>query len=261
MSTREAAIEAVERYFDTGAFREELAARVAVQSSSREDEHGPDLLAYQERLMRPRFEAMGFSVEIHANPVLPRAPFLVAHRIEDPHLPTLFCYGHGDTVPGEEGRWKDGRDPWTLDVAADERWGERWYGRGTADNKGQHAINMEAMRHIIEARGQPRLQRHLPDRDGRGDGLARPARVLLLAEGPAEGRPPDRVGRPAAGRRQAGHEARNARGDELPPAARVPRRRPSFRQLGRPAGQPGRGADARHHLDHRPRRVRSSCRR
>ena len=154
MSTRGMAIEAVERYFDAGEFRTELATRVAVPSSSREEEHKPDLFAYLDDLMRPRFEAMGFDVHIHANPILERAPFLVARRIEDPSLPTLFCYGHGDTVPGEEGRWKDGRDPWTLDVVKDERWGERWYGRGTADNKGQHAINMEAMRHVLETRGK-----------------------------------------------------------------------------------------------------------
>src|SRR3546814_16444535 len=68
---------------------------------------------------------------------------------------TLFPYTTlFRSVPGEEGRWKDGRDPWTLDVAPDERWGERWYGRGTTDNKGQHAINMEAMRHVLEARGR-----------------------------------------------------------------------------------------------------------
>jgi acetylornithine deacetylase/succinyl-diaminopimelate desuccinylase-like protein len=152
--TRAAAIEAVERYFDEGGFRQELATRVAVQSSSREDEHGPDLMAYLDTLMRPRFEAMSFEVAIHPNAMLARAPFLVARRVEDPHLPTLFCYGHGDTVPGEEGRWKDGRDPWTLDVVADARWGERWYGRGTADNKGQHAINMEALRHVLETRGR-----------------------------------------------------------------------------------------------------------
>src|SRR3546814_993465 len=112
--------------------------------------------------MRPRFEAMGFDVALHANPALDRAPFLLARRIEAPGLPTLFCYGHGDTVPGEEGRWKDGRDPWTLDVAPDERWGERWYGSGTADNKGQQAINMEAMSHVLEARG--RLGHNVTDR-------------------------------------------------------------------------------------------------
>lgn len=151
MSTRAAAIEAVEGYFDSGGFRRELATRVAVPTSSREEEHRPDLMAYLDDLMRTRFEAMGFEVTIHPNPMLDRAPFLVAKRIEDPALPTLFCYGHGDTVPGEEGRWEADRDPWTLTVA-DHSSGERWYGRGTADNKGQHAINMEALRHVIAAR-------------------------------------------------------------------------------------------------------------
>ncbi len=154
MSTREAAIEAAERFFDTGSFREELARLVAVPSSSREEEHAGDLAHYLDGMLRPRFEAMGFAVTRHANPVVERAPFLIARRIEDPALPTLLCYGHGDTVPGEEGRWRDGRDPWTLDVAPDERWGERWYGRGSADNKGQHLINMEGLRHAIETRGQ-----------------------------------------------------------------------------------------------------------
>ena len=149
MTTRDKAIEAVERYFDAGEFLKELATRVAVPSSSREEEHKPDLFAYLDDLMRPRFEAMGFDVHIHANPILERAPFLVARRIEDPSLPTLFCYGHGDTVPGEEGRWKDGRDPWVL-----ARDGERVYGRGTADNKGQHSVHMGALRAVIETRGR-----------------------------------------------------------------------------------------------------------
>ncbi len=153
MSTREAALEAVERYFDEGGFRAELAERVRVPTSSREEEHRPDLMTYLDELMRTRFEAMGFEVEIHPNAALDRAPFLVAKRIEAPDLPTLFCYGHGDTVPGEEGRWEGGRDPWTMEVAETDK-GERWYGRGTADNKGQHAINMEALRHVIEARGR-----------------------------------------------------------------------------------------------------------
>lgn len=153
MTTREAALDAVRAYFDNGGFRAELAERVAVQTSSREEEHRADLIDYLDRLMRQRFEAMGFTVDIFPNSLLDGAPFLVAKRIEDPDLPTLFCYGHGDTVPGEEGRWADNREPWTLDVAETPS-GERWYGRGTADNKGQHAINMEAMRHVIETRGR-----------------------------------------------------------------------------------------------------------
>src|SRR6202034_2257116 len=32
--------------------------------------------------------------------------------------------------------------------------GERWYGRGTADNKGQHSINLAALSLVLEARGR-----------------------------------------------------------------------------------------------------------
>lgn len=153
MTTRSAAIEAAAKSFEDGSFQKDLTALVAVQTSSREEEHRPDLTRYLETEMRKRFEAMGFAVDIHPNEMLDRAPFLVAKRIEDPSLPTLFCYGHGDTVPGEEGRWNEDRDPWTLDVAQPPS-GPRWYGRGTADNKAQHAINMEAMRHVIDTRGR-----------------------------------------------------------------------------------------------------------
>lgn len=153
MTSREAAIDAASTYFKEGGFRAELADRVAVRTSSREEQYRGELLRYLDDLMRQRFEAMGFSVEIHPNRCLERAPFLVAKRIEDPALPTLFCYGHGDTVPGEDGNWSEARDPWTLAVARTPS-GDKWYGRGTADNKSQHAINMEALRHVIETRGQ-----------------------------------------------------------------------------------------------------------
>ncbi len=152
MTTRKAAIEAASSFFDDGGFKAELAECVAVRTSSREQQHQSELLRYLNELMRARFEAKGFAVDIYPNPLLERAPFLVAKRIEDPTLPTLFCYGHGDTVPGEDGRWSEGRDPWSLTVA-ETKTGERWYGRGTADNKSQHAINMEALRHVIETRG------------------------------------------------------------------------------------------------------------
>lgn len=153
MATREAAIKAVSNYFDTGGFQAELAERVAVRTSSRELEHQKELTRYLDDLMRARFEAIGFSVEIYSNEMLERAQFLVAKRIEDPALPTLFCYGHGDTVPGEDGCWSEGRDPWALTVAQTPS-GERWFGRGTADNKSQHAINMEALRHVLQTRGK-----------------------------------------------------------------------------------------------------------
>ena len=60
----------------------------------------------------------------------------------------MLFYGHGDVVRGHEGQWADGRDPWTLTVA-----GERWYGRGSADNKSQHSINIAALAAVLDARG------------------------------------------------------------------------------------------------------------
>ena len=43
---------------------------------------------------------------IHANPVAGAPPLLTAERIEDPALPTVLLYGHGDVVRGDDGRWR-----------------------------------------------------------------------------------------------------------------------------------------------------------
>lgn len=59
----------------------------------------------------------------------------------------MLTYGHGDVVNGMAGRWQEGLDPWTLTVR-----GQRWFGRGTADNKGQHTINLAALSHAIRER-------------------------------------------------------------------------------------------------------------
>jgi acetylornithine deacetylase/succinyl-diaminopimelate desuccinylase-like protein len=76
-------------------------------------------------------------------------PFLIARRIEDASLPTVLTYSHGDVVPGMEGDWDEGRDPWTLSES-----GDLWYGRGIADNKGQFLVNLTAVEALLEARGR-----------------------------------------------------------------------------------------------------------
>jgi acetylornithine deacetylase/succinyl-diaminopimelate desuccinylase-like protein len=93
-------------------------------------------------------QGMGFATEVIANPREGRGPAFVATRIEDPALPTVLVYGHGDVVRGLAGRWSDGLDPWQVTVR-----GERWYGRGTVDNKGQHLIAVEALRAAMAERG------------------------------------------------------------------------------------------------------------
>ena len=84
--------------------------------------------------MAPLLAGLGFACRIHDNPAGADLPILVARRIEDPALPTVLLYGHGDVVRGNAARWDAGRDPWTLRVE-----GDRWYGRGTADNKASTA--------------------------------------------------------------------------------------------------------------------------
>ena len=63
-------------------------------------------------------------------------------------LPTVLMYGHGDVIRGQDASWTRGQGPWTL--AED---GDRLYGRGTADNKGQHSINIAALAQVLAARG------------------------------------------------------------------------------------------------------------
>lgn len=149
MSTREQAIETVEAWFDEGGFFTELARRVAIPTESPDPDRRADLHRYLEDELTPALEALGFSCAVHPNPEPAAGPFLVARRVEDPALHTVFSYGHADVVLGYDDQWRDGLDPWTLTVD-----GDRWYGRGTADNKGQHTINLAALRTVLETRGR-----------------------------------------------------------------------------------------------------------
>ena len=146
--TREQAIAQAEQCFDSGAFRALLARRLALPTESQNPERAAVLADYLESEIRPAFEALGFTCRTLTHPKA-LAPFLYAERIEDPALPTVLGYGHGDVIRGLEKEWKDGLSPWALTEAEG-----RWYGRGIADNKGQHTINMEALRLVLEARGK-----------------------------------------------------------------------------------------------------------
>lgn len=147
--SRDVVINALEAYFDSGEYVLELARRVAIPTESQVPGSIPQLYRYLEQEIGPELEAMGFAVQVLENPESGGGPFLIGRRIEDPSLPTVLTYGHGDVVRGLEGQWRDGRDPWVLDVD-----GERIYGRGVVDNKGQHTINLRALRAVIETRGR-----------------------------------------------------------------------------------------------------------
>jgi acetylornithine deacetylase/succinyl-diaminopimelate desuccinylase-like protein len=147
--SRSSAIARAERYFDDGKFRADLARRVAFRTESQVRESHPQLGLYLADEIAPAFQRMGYTTEILPNPVAHGGPFLIATRREGEGLPNVLSYGHGDVIRGLEPQWRKGLDPWTLTVE-----GERWYGRGTADNKGQHLINMLALETVIAERGR-----------------------------------------------------------------------------------------------------------
>ena len=146
--TREKTIEKALAFFDDGGYVEELSRRVAIRTESQKPEQRPELYRYLEEEITPAFQAMGHDCQVFDNPVDGKGPVLLATRIEDENLPTVLGYGHGDVIRGLEGQWYEGLSPW--ETVQD---GDRLYGRGTADNKGQHTINMNAMRIAMETRG------------------------------------------------------------------------------------------------------------
>ena len=147
--TRDAAIARARAYFDEGGFEADLARRVAIASTSQENAGGPELRRYLADEIAPVLVGLGFAAEIVDNPEEGGPPFLCAERIEAGAGLTLLSYAHGDVVLGLDDGWTGGLRPWSL-----ERRGERFYGRGTADNKGQHSVNLGALAAVLEARGR-----------------------------------------------------------------------------------------------------------
>ncbi|WP_427184695.1 M20 family metallopeptidase [Bordetella bronchialis] len=145
---RAAAIAHADASFTSGAFQAALARRIAMPTESQNPDRAADLAAYLHTELQPAFESMGFACRTLTHPKA-RAPFLYAERIEDPALPTVLGYGHGDVIRGLDAEWQQGLSPWKLTESQG-----RWYGRGIADNKGQHTVNMEALRSVLETRGK-----------------------------------------------------------------------------------------------------------
>lgn len=145
--TRQRALEAASGHFRSGDFVAELDRRVGFRTESQDPGKAAVLRAYLEEEMRPALDRLGFASRVASPPGGGGEIFLVARRHEGDALPTVLMYGHGDVVAGMEGRWRDGIDPWRVTVS-----GDRLYGRGTADNKGQHGINLAALAEVLRVR-------------------------------------------------------------------------------------------------------------
>ena len=145
--SRNTAIQHASVHFDSGAFLADLQRRVAYPTESQEPARAAVLQDYLQHELVPTLEHMGFTTRTVQNPEAGFGPFLLAERHEGPALPTLLSYGHGDVVRGYDAQWAPGLSPWAV-VAQ----GDRIYGRGTADNKGQHSINLAALQSVLEVR-------------------------------------------------------------------------------------------------------------
>ncbi len=146
--TEQQAVQQALEYFDSGTFQQLLARRIACITESQRQDRNAELHHYLHDEIAPQLAAMGFELHFFDNPQAASCPFLIATRIEEAELPTLLCYGHGDVVFGDDENWREGLSPWQL---VEE--GDRWYGRGSADNKGQHCVNLAALEQVFAARG------------------------------------------------------------------------------------------------------------
>ena len=146
--TRDAAIARATDSFDSGAFLALLREAVAMPTESQAPGQEAALRAYLDAFIAPLVTRLGFAPpKVFDNPDGVHGPFLIAERHEGADLPTVLIYGHGDTVRGYPEQWRAGLGPWEIVVE-----GDRWYGRGTADNKGQHVLNLAALEQVIAAR-------------------------------------------------------------------------------------------------------------
>jgi acetylornithine deacetylase/succinyl-diaminopimelate desuccinylase-like protein len=145
--TRADAVARAHAMLRSGEFLGELDRRVGYQTESQNPEKRDALAAYLTDDLQPAFANMDFATRLIESPGQ-KGPYLLAEYQENASAPTVLVYGHGDVVDGMVGEWRDNLDPWRTTQV-----GNRVYGRGTADNKGQHSINMAALRAVKETRG------------------------------------------------------------------------------------------------------------
>jgi acetylornithine deacetylase/succinyl-diaminopimelate desuccinylase-like protein len=145
--TRTDAIARAHAQFQSGEFLADLSRRVAYRTESQSGGRERELRAYLDDELTPALAALDFTSRVVESPS-GKAPFLVAEHRDSASAPTVLMYGHGDVVDGMEGQWRGDLDPWRMTQID-----HRVYGRGTADNKGQHSINLAALRAVREARG------------------------------------------------------------------------------------------------------------
>ena len=146
---RQKAINDAIKYYDNGNFLIDLNRLISKKTTSQVEGSKNFLKEYLSELIGIELEQLGFKINIYENPEPEAGPIMLANRHEDENKPTILIYAHGDTVIGQDEKWDKGLSPWKLTED-----GERLYGRGTADNKGQHWINISGLKTVLKNRGK-----------------------------------------------------------------------------------------------------------
>ena len=100
--TRDQAIAKSFAYFDSGEFFSDIKTLIKIPTESQTKGGLKHCEKYLREAISPVFKKMGFGTKMFANPVNGFGPVLLATRIEDPSLPTILGYGHGDVILGME---------------------------------------------------------------------------------------------------------------------------------------------------------------
>lgn len=147
LSDRTSAITQAKDNINNGEFYQTLARRVAMETESQNPDAAEVLSAYLKQEIQPYMTQLGFECEQFDNPVAGKPPLMIATRIESASSKTLLLYGHGDVTDGQAELWMEGTHPWKM-----AQIGDKLFGRGTADNKGQHTINLMALATVLKQR-------------------------------------------------------------------------------------------------------------
>ena len=231
--SREAAIVRAEAYFDGGAFKADLARRVAIPTESQNPERTGSLRAISIAKCDRRWRQLGFTCRV-LRTQRRAGPLLYAERIEDPALPTVLGYGHGDVIRGLDAGWQRGlvaldahregrpllrpRRRRQQGPAHDQHRGAG----GRAGERGKLGFNAKWLIEMGEETGSPGLREVCAEHRA-----LFAADVLVASDGPRL-----TADRPTI-------FARHARRLPDRPVDRCARRRAPFGQLGRAALQPG----------------------
>ena len=147
MASPDQALENSNKWFTDGKFFDKFSSLVNIVTDSKNAVSVDDLTSYYTDGLSDILTELGLQTKIIDNSIKGGPPFLIGKRIESSELKTILLYGHGDTVPLQEGQWFEEIIPNELKVI-----GDKIYGRGVADNKGQHLINLLALLSVLKIR-------------------------------------------------------------------------------------------------------------